>query len=116
LFRVVEPQQVNVAFKIFGQSGATFHPVAAIKIFEALDRPDLSSVDVTANDTLDTRLACQSYHGLFILGDVADSALGLEFQVSGHRPISETHPTSESVEVQVKFENPVVKTGSHALE
>jgi hypothetical protein len=107
---------MDVALEIFGQSGATLHPVAAVEVFEALDRPDFSSVDVAANDALDTRLTRQSHHGLFILCDVADGALGLEFQVSGHRPISESHPTSESVEVQVKFENPVVKTGSHALE
>ena len=47
---------MDVALEIFGQSGAAFHPVAAIKIFEALDRPDFSSVDVAANDALDTRL------------------------------------------------------------
>jgi hypothetical protein len=47
---------MDVAFEIFGQSGATLHPVAAVEVFEALDRPDFSSVDVAANDALDTRL------------------------------------------------------------
>jgi hypothetical protein len=48
---------MDVALKILGQSGATLHPVAAVKVFEALDCPDFSSVDVAANDALDARLA-----------------------------------------------------------
>jgi hypothetical protein len=47
---------MDVAFEIFGQSRATLHPVAAVEVFEALDRPDFSSVDVAANNALDTRL------------------------------------------------------------
>jgi hypothetical protein len=115
-FGSVEPQQVDVALKILGKGGATLHPVAAIEVFEALNRSDFGAVDVTANDPLDTRLARQSHHGLLILGDVADRTLGLKFQVGGHRPISEAHPTSEPVEEQVEFEDPVVESGSHAFE
>jgi hypothetical protein len=47
---------MDVALEIFSQSGATLHPVAAVKVFEALDRPDFSSVDVAANNALDSRL------------------------------------------------------------
>jgi hypothetical protein len=115
-FGPVEPQQVDIALKILGQGSAALNPVAAIEVFEPLNCPDLGAVDVTANDPLDTRLSGQSHHGLLILGDVADRALGLKFQVGGHRPISEAHSTSESVKEQVEFEDPVVKSSSHAFE
>jgi hypothetical protein len=107
-FGLVEPQQVDVALKILGQGGAALNPVAAIEVFESLNGPDLGSVDMPANDAFDPRLTRQSHHGLLILSDVADRTLGLEFQVGGHRPVTEAHSTSESVEKQVEFQDPVV--------
>jgi hypothetical protein len=112
----LEFQQVDVAFEILRQCGATLHPVAAVQILETLNRPNFRSVNVTANNPFDPGLSGHTHHGFFILGDVSNSSLGLKLQVGGDGPVPEAQPSTESVQMQVEFQNPVIKPGTHTLE
>ena len=77
-------QQVDVSLEILGKSRAALHPVATVEVFETVDGPDLGPVDMAADHPLDSGLPRQVDHGLLELRDVANRALGLEFQVGGH--------------------------------
>ena len=74
-------QQMNVALEILGKGGAAFNPVAAIEVFEPLDRADFGAVNMSANDPMDPCLARHVNHSLFKTGDVSDRRFCLEFHL-----------------------------------
>lgn len=102
-------QQMNVSLKILGECGAAFHPVTAVQILDAVDRSDFGAVDVAANHPVHLGLPGDVHHALLKAGDVANRALGLELQVCRHRPIAESQAAADPVEVQIEFEDPIIK-------
>lgn len=92
---------MDVSLEIFRKSRAAFDPITAVEVFEPVDRPDLRPVDVSADHPFDPRLPGHPHHRLLVLGHVANRALGLEFEVGGHRPVTESQTSPKAIQVEV---------------
>lgn len=62
--------ELNRAIEVFDQSGATFHPIAAVEIVDAIDVTDLGAMDMTTNQAINAVVVGDFDHGLFKIRNV----------------------------------------------
>ncbi len=112
----MEVNEFDFSVEIFDQRGAAFHPIPAIQILDAVQRLHLGAVDVSANDAVRLVAARHGGEGFLVFGDIFHGRLGLEFQIRGERPVTETESAAQAVEMQIEVENPVVKVRTNFFE
>ena len=103
-------QQVDVPLEVFRKRRAALNPVSTVQVFDPVHMADLSAVDVPTDHAVHVGLTGNVHHPFLELGDILDCRLGLEFEMRRHRPITEAESPPDAVEMQIEFENPVVKT------
>jgi hypothetical protein len=112
----MEVDELDLAVKIFNQSRATFNPISAVQILHSVDHLHLGAMNVAANDAVSLMVARHRGKRVFVFGDIFHGGLGLGFQISRERPITETQPAAQSVEIQVEIENPIVEMRSELFQ
>ena len=112
----MEVHQFNLTVKIFNQRRAAFHPIAGIQINDVANVPDFRAMDVAANHALDILFPRRLHDRVFVIAHIFDRRLGFVFQISGERPIPETEPAPDAIEMEIKVQNPIVKPGADAVE
>jgi len=108
--------ELEISFHVFDQRGATFDPITAIHVGDALHLLDFRAVNVAADDSLDAAFARHLHHDFLVFGDVFHRAFGFHFQIGSKGPITESEVAADFVDVQVGVENPVVKARAEAFE
>ena len=86
----------------------TFDPVAVVAVENAVDTTDLRTVDVAADDSVDTTATCFRDHCVLVVADVLDGVLDFVLQIRGERPVGEAEPAADHVEPQIGREREVV--------
>jgi len=77
----MEVDEFNLAVEIFNQSGATFNPIPAVQILNALNGLGLRPVDVAADNTVRLMAARHRGERVLVFRDVFHSGLSLKFQI-----------------------------------
>lgn len=74
--------KLNVSVKVLDQSGATFHPIAAIKICDLAHHLHFGAMNMPTNHTLNVVFVSHVNHGFLVFCNVFDRRLGLVFQIA----------------------------------
>jgi hypothetical protein len=93
---------------MFDDGGQTLDPVAVVAVEDAVDRPDLGVVDVSANHPVDSPSSGLSRHRRLEVAHVADGAFDLQFQESRQAPVWQTQARPQVIEVAIDLEGPLI--------
>ena len=91
--------EFDLAVEIFNQSRATFNPIPAVEVFDAINCFHFRAVDVAANDAVSRLFAGHRGQRVLVFSDEFHGGLGLEFQIRRQRPVTEAERPTEAVEI-----------------